>query len=323
VSQQSSELGRLCGGTLQSTPTTGDTLTVTAPRAGGTFDISRSAEALIPSLSDSDIVSLRRRIWESSSRGDKLSITSNYLERRSFTTRPTFEEMGADLLRWIRGQANPLPTRISMFPQSGSPPPELLAMLCTNDNENLVFFLQYLAGKGLIDWTPDRAQLKPEGVIYLEERSRTVSWRTQAFVAMWFGDETTAGYRDGIEPAIREAGYDPMRVDRHEHINRIDDEILAQIRTSRLLVADFTCEPNHQRGGVYFEADFALGIGLPVFWTAREGTEVHFDTRQYNHIFWKDPADLKQRLRNRIVALIGEGSKTTGGLSTGREEGDN
>jgi nucleoside 2-deoxyribosyltransferase len=82
---------------------------------------------------------------------------------------------------------------------------------------------------------------------------------------------------------------------------------LAQIRISRFVVADFTCEPDKDRGGVYFEAGFALGLGLPVIWTARRGTTLHFDTRQYNHILWDDPAELKEALYNRIIALLGRG----------------
>ncbi len=32
----------------------------------------------------------------------------------------------------------------------------------------------------------------------------------------------------------------------------------------------------------------------------------HFDTRQYNHIVWNDPAELRHNLANRIGALIGD-----------------
>ena len=39
-----------------------------------------------------------------------------------------------------------------------------------------------------------------------------------------------------------------------------------QIRKSKFLIADFT----GQRGGVYYEAGFAYGLGLPVIWTCRK-----------------------------------------------------
>jgi hypothetical protein len=38
--------------------------------------------------------------------------------------------------------------------------------------------------------------------------------------------------RKADAPAIRDSGYEPMRIDRKEHINKIDDEIIAEIRRS-------------------------------------------------------------------------------------------
>ncbi len=85
-----------------------------------------------------------------------------------------------------------------------------------------------------------------------------------------------------------------------EHNGKIDDLIIAEIRKSGLLVADFT----GQRGGVYFEAGFAMGLGIPVICTCRNDDveKLHFDTRQYNHIVWTDAADLKEKLQLRIEA---------------------
>ena len=108
---------------------------------------------------------------------------------------------------------------------------------------------------------------------------------------------------------MRASGFRPLRIDRKEHVNKIDDEIIAEIRRSRFLVADFTCHPGSPRGGVYFEAGFALALGKPVIWTCRNDLieHVHFDTRQFNHIVWASAEDLAERLRNRIGAVIGQG----------------
>ena len=126
---------------------------------------------------------------------------------------------------------------------------------------------------------------------------------------MWFHKSLDKAYTDGIEPAIYDAGYKPVRIDRKEHINKIDDEIIAAIRRARFLVADFTSEPGKPRGGVYFETGFAMGLDIPVIWCCHKDLidDIHFDTRQFNHIDWEDPADLKERLRNRIGAVIGDG----------------
>ena len=123
-----------------------------------------------------------------------------------------------------------------------------------------------------------------------------------AFVAMWFTDELESAWEDGFKPALEEEGWNPIRIDKKQHNDKIDDQIVASIRRSGLVVADFT----GQRGGVYFEAGFALGLGLPVIWTVKEtGLEhLHFDTRQYNHIGWKDPEDLRERLQLRLQATV-------------------
>jgi hypothetical protein len=47
---------------------------------------------------------------------------------------------------------------------------------------------------------------------------------SQAFVAMWFNEVTQAAYEKGMAPAIREAGYEPLRTDGKDHVNKIDDE---------------------------------------------------------------------------------------------------
>ena len=89
-----------------------------------------------------------------------------------------------------------------------------------------------------------------------------------------------------------------MRIDSKEHSNKIDDEIIAEIRRSRFVVADFTSEEDKPRGGVYYEAGFAMGLNIPVIWTCRADMigNVHFDTRQFNHITWDDPEDLRVKL---------------------------
>ncbi len=124
----------------------------------------------------------------------------------------------------------------------------------------------------------------------------------QAFVAMWFSEDMNTAFSEGFLPALEATAYKPFRVDMKEHNGKIDDLIIAEIRKSGLLIADFT----GQRGGVYFEAGFAMGLGIPVIWTCKEEDigNLHFDTRQYNHIVWTDAADLRKKLQLRIEASI-------------------
>jgi nucleoside 2-deoxyribosyltransferase len=141
----------------------------------------------------------------------------------------------------------------------------------------------------------------------------------QAFVAMWFNPETDDAWKNGFYPAIKCARYHPMRIDSKEFNNKIDDEIVVEIKRSHFLVADFT----GHRQAVYFETGFAMGLGLPVIFTCHKKylKKCDFDTRQYNHIVWEWESldDLRKRLRNRIVATIGLGSAPPSTACTNEE----
>jgi hypothetical protein len=132
---------------------------------------------------------------------------------------------------------------------------------------------------------------------------------SQCFVAMWFHESMDAAYEQGIRPAIEGAGYSPLRIDRLEFNGKIDDEIVAEIRRSRFLIADFTNGDDGARGGVYYEAGFAHGLGLDVIFACRGDVveKLHFDTRQFNHIVWSNPESLRKQLSNRIGSVIGDG----------------
>ena len=77
---------------------------------------------------------------------------------------------------------------------------------------------------------------------------------------MWFDDSTLDAWEKGLKKGISDAGYAPLRISMKEHVNKICDEIISEIKRSRFIVADYT----GHRGGVYYEAGFAAGLGLPV-----------------------------------------------------------
>ena len=131
------------------------------------------------------------------------------------------------------------------------------------------------------------------------------------FVAMKF-KEMDPVY-EAIAAGIEQAGYRPTRIDREDYIGGVMDQIVAKIRESRFVVADFT----GNRGGVYYEAGFAFGLNMPVFTLCRhdhlEGDDrVHFDVQHLNLLTWQEGnlADLTARLEARIVAVLGRGPVT-------------
>ena len=180
-------------------------------------------------------------------------------------------------------------------------------LLIAGNTAEVMFLIMELHKREYIDGTNDGLSLTLSGWERLEEVKRAGRSSNRAFVAMWFDKNMDELYENAIDPAIRKAGYDPLRIDRHEHVNRIDDEIIAQIKRSRFMVADFT----GQRYGVYFEAGMMMGLGRTVIWLCDkkeldEG-KLHFDVRQFNFIAYETVEDAKTRLYNRILAIEGEG----------------
>ena len=174
--------------------------------------------------------------------------------------------------------------------------------------EEFHYILNSLKERGMVSLPApvlgaERVVITPHGWEVLASLESTSAFDDQAFVAMWFDAEMDDAWEQGIKPAVEQAGYRPIRVDKELHIDRIDAKIVADIKDSRFLVADVT----GQRAGVYFEAGYAMGLGRPVIWCVREDqlNEVHFDTRQYNHIVWGTPDELKEELYQLIRAVIG------------------
>ena len=184
--------------------------------------------------------------------------------------------------------------------------------------------LDYMQTMGLIHLGAEaydsvQLSLSPHAWQQIQQLSNRRTESKKIFVAMWF-DASMSVFEKAIEEAIQDAGFECRVIKNIEHNNDICDEIVAEIRNSRFVVADFTagrckkcdfCGENttcrnmvRQRGGVYFEAGFALGLGIPVIWTVRESqlNDIHFDTRQYNYIAYNNAEELRTRLRVRIAA---------------------
>jgi len=156
--------------------------------------------------------------------------------------------------------------------------------------------------------------LAAQGYQRIAELEDTNRQSDSIFVAMWFDDSVNFLYDEAIKGAIEELGYKPYRVDQPSRVDKttyetkVCDRIEVEIRRSRALIADFTHGKDGARGGVYYEAGLARGLGIPVIWTCREDMfqgKLHFDTRQYPHIGWKsgELEKFKQELSDRIRIL--------------------
>ncbi|MDO9228786.1 MAG: hypothetical protein Q7U03_04370 [Syntrophales bacterium] len=179
--------------------------------------------------------------------------------------------------------------------------------------KELVYYVQSLFDRGLLktdkieeidDEVPFDVEITPKGWDFLDEHEKPAMMGDQAFVAMSFSSSLKSAWENGFREAIKDAGFKAYRVDEVPHSDRIDVKIVTEIKNSLFLVADVT----EQKQGVYFEAGYAIGLGIPVIWSVRkdELSKVHFDTRQYNHIVWESESDLRTELYNFICAIIGK-----------------
>ncbi len=150
-----------------------------------------------------------------------------------------------------------------------------------------------------------------EGMKYAESLLSGNNHSTTVFVAIKCSDELRTAYEDAIKPACAKLGLSAFTVDETTYPGDITDKVIAGIKTSRFVIADFTGNTL----GVYYEAGYAKGLGRTVIKTCnkawyeeeKEGKRVHqlhFNIEHDNLILWQDQKDLMQKLDDRIRAVI-------------------
>ena len=97
--------------------------------------------------------------------------------------------------------------------------------------DEAAFYIRQLESLGYVEQTVGMARIVASGFQHLMEMQKSGRTSAFAFVAMSFAENMNDVYDNAIEHAIRDAGYKPIRVDRTEHVKRIDDEVLATLRT--------------------------------------------------------------------------------------------
>lgn len=200
-------------------------------------------------------------------------------------------------------------------------PSELLpfpyAVCWVYGDDEFKYLLDYLKEIQFISfsWHAKSCQLTlmPKGYEYLDKYRTNVD-SNLGFCAMSFDQSLRPAWENAIEPAIKLAGYEAKRIDKHPHNGGIVDEILALIRRSKFIIADLT----EERGGVYFEAGFAKGLGIEVIFTCQKNyfdkqkeskSGLHFDVNHFNFLLWEENkySEFKTALRHRIEATLGRG----------------
>lgn len=126
------------------------------------------------------------------------------------------------------------------------------------------------------------------------EKSKVIDPKL-VFVIMSFDSDMDPVF-DGIADAARSVGLSAKRVKDIIGDYRITDKIIDMIISARLIVADLT----HERPNVYFELGYARGLGKTVITTVKEGTNVHFDVKDWTFIAYNDSRTLEKNIKTRF-----------------------
>ena len=193
---------------------------------------------------------------------------------------------------------------------------ELLGHCYCLDKNELKFLVDFLIDKRLIEDARRKYQLTTnaycltvEGFNYIDKLNKDFGSNT-GFCAMWFSDpscKSEEAWLNGINLAIEGAGYESVLIKDRDHIAGIMDEVFAQIRCCRFVIADLT----GHRPNVYYEAGFAQGLNIPVIFTCQKDDldKKHFDISHLNILEWdaNDFGNFKKRLEKRIESNFGRG----------------
>jgi hypothetical protein len=115
------------------------------------------------------------------------------------------------------------------------------------------------------------------------------------FVITTFRDDMEPIF-EGIKAAGNSVGLEVKRVKDVIGDYRITDQVIQMINAARLIVADLT----HERPNVYFELGYARGLGKTVITIARDGTNIHFDVKDWICLPYTYSRILERDLKKRF-----------------------
>ena len=127
------------------------------------------------------------------------------------------------------------------------------------------------------------------------------------FVAMSFRDEEKPALEDYYRAMQRAVNRTKVpivlrRVDLIDGDFEISQKIMDEIDESDAIIADFTVTSRN----VYFELGYARGKGIRIIQTARKGTSLEFDIRNWKTIFYRNATELEEKLIPELQAAYKE-----------------
>jgi len=120
--------------------------------------------------------------------------------------------------------------------------------------------------------------------------------KPKAFVVMQFSGEYEDVYQDVVKEVCKAYEVSALRADEVSGPGLIIADIVREIATSQLIIADISpANPN-----VYFEVGYALALGKPTLLLAQKGTALPFDVAGFRVLFYEDTIGGKKRLETGL-----------------------
>lgn len=144
------------------------------------------------------------------------------------------------------------------------------------------------------------------GTILVENFAVRTS-KPKAFVVMEFASPFDDVYQEVIKVACEQFEVDTLRADEMYGPGIIIGDIVKQIASAQIVIADVTPKnPN-----VFFEVGYALALRKPIVLLARKGTPLPFDVAPFRVLFYEDSIGGKSRvsegLTKHIAAILADG----------------
>jgi hypothetical protein len=117
----------------------------------------------------------------------------------------------------------------------------------------------------------------------MSQNPRPREFLETCFVMMPFGNWFDKYYLDIYAPAIRDAGFEPIRADELFSTGSVVEQIWEQIEKSAVLLADLT----DKNANVFYELGLAHAARKPVVFTARRVEDIPFDLRHLRVIVYE------------------------------------
>lgn len=262
----------------------------------GNFSLTGSAAATVGNICDSPE---KKALLSHSIRKRQISEVSPVINSEQITeilengTIPNPQEQLDNFILWFGNTFNDIGELVQIYPEY------VQAVIGSVSSGTVNFLIKHLVDKGILvgdKRKPCEIALSFDGWELYQTLKRGHTESRKAFMAMKFGDSILDNvFKNCFKQAVKETGFELVRLDEDPKAGLIDDRLRVEILTSRFLITDLT----HGNAGAYWEAGFAEGLGKPVIYTCEEkffkkappydkhgGT--HFDTNHHLTVVWNE-----------------------------------